>query len=60
MHFWTMAKKLRDEQLVIRVAARLRRELEIAAAEEGRELSDLTRRVLMDFAEKRFAEREAA
>jgi hypothetical protein len=59
MHFAIMAKRLRDDQLVIRVASSLRGELEAAAAEDGRELSDLVRRVLIDFAEKRFIERQS-
>ena len=54
-----MPPKVRDNQLpTIRVSPPLRRELEAAAAEDGRSLSDLVRRVLVNFAEQRLAARE--
>jgi hypothetical protein len=60
MHFPIMAKRIRDQQIVVRIAAPLRTELEAAADDEARTLGDLVRRVLIDFAERRLAEREAA
>jgi hypothetical protein len=54
-----MSKTLRDDQIPpIRVGRQLREQLEAAAAEEGRSLSNLARRILVDFAEKRLATRE--
>lgn len=47
MHFAIMAKRKRDEQLVIRMAAPLRRELEAAAEADDRTTSEYVRRVLI-------------
>jgi uncharacterized protein (DUF1778 family) len=47
MHFAIMAHRKRDDQLVIRIAAPLRRELEAAAEAEGRTTSDFVRRALI-------------
>jgi hypothetical protein len=52
---------VRDEQIPpLRVPASVRLELEEAAAERRRTLSDMARLVLTDFVEKRIAERSAA
>lgn len=51
-----MSKK-RDQQLNIRVSGPLRQVLEQAAAADERRMSDLVRRLLIDFAAKHLAER---
>jgi hypothetical protein len=55
-----MSKVHRDEQIVIRVATPLKRELEAAAAADEHDLSGLVRKVLIDFAAKRIVLRESA
>jgi uncharacterized protein (DUF1778 family) len=52
-----MSKKIRDEQINIRVSRPLRAALEDAASADERLLSDLVRKVLIEFAAKRIAER---
>jgi hypothetical protein len=59
-HEVSMAKTVRDKQLVIRIAAPLRCELERAAAEDSRTLSDKVRLVLVDWAADRAVQREQA
>ncbi len=55
------ANRKRDEQLVIRVAGSLRRELEAGAVEEGRELTDFARRLWLAWAADHMArDQEAA
>lgn len=54
-------KLIRDSKLDLRLAAPLRAELERAADDEGRTLSELIRRVLVDFAAARqTSEQQAA
>jgi hypothetical protein len=55
-----MVTTKRDRFLVIRLSDQLRRVLEEEASADGRPLSAFARRVLIDFAEKRFAARQAA
>lgn len=43
----------RDQRIVVRVAAPLRAALESEAAADGRELSNLVRRILIDHAAER-------
>jgi uncharacterized protein (DUF1778 family) len=47
----------RDDQITIRLAGTLRAELERAAAEDGRELSSLIRKILVDHAAQRVVDR---
>jgi len=47
----------RDDQSTIRLAGTLRAELERAAAEDGRELSSLIRKILVDHAAQRVVDR---
>lgn len=49
--------KVRDQMIVVRVATPLRSELEAAAVEEGRTLSNLVRKILIDHASERLAGR---
>jgi predicted HicB family RNase H-like nuclease len=49
--------KRRDDQITLRLAGSLRAELERAAAEDGRSLSNLIRAVLADFAAQRVVDR---
>jgi predicted HicB family RNase H-like nuclease len=58
VQFPTMKK--RDDQITLRVAAALRAELEAAARTDDLGLSGLVRKVLIDFAAKRIAERAGA
>jgi hypothetical protein len=51
-------KTIRDEQIMIRLSSPLRRELELAAEQDARPVSALARRILVDWAQQRFAERE--
>jgi hypothetical protein len=51
-------KTLRDEQMVIRLSTPLRRELELAAEQDGRPVAALARRVLVDWAAQRVVDRE--
>jgi hypothetical protein len=53
-------KTSRGEQIMVRISTPLRQELELAAERDGRPVSALARRILVDWAEKHFAEREAA
>lgn len=53
-----MTKRLRDQQIVIRISTPLRGELERAAEEESRTLAEKVRLVLVDFAASRVVERE--
>jgi hypothetical protein len=62
IHDGDMSKQtntIRDEQIMIRLSTPLRRELELAAEQDGRPVSALARRILVNWAEKHFAEREA-
>jgi hypothetical protein len=54
-----MSKKLRDRKVSFRLASPLYDELEAAAADEDRSLSDLLRRMSIDLAERRISERGA-
>lgn len=54
------SKTVRAEQLVIRISAPLRRELELEADNDGRPLAALVRFVLVNHAEQRMAERGEA
>jgi hypothetical protein len=53
MQFPTMGKKIRDDQISIRIPKTLRFALEAAATDDDHGLSDLVRRVLIDYAAKR-------
>jgi hypothetical protein len=53
-----MARTLREDQLVIRVSRSLKSELETAAVADGRALSSVVRRVLVEWASQRVVERE--
>jgi hypothetical protein len=55
-----MSKKIRDDQIHLRVAGTLRAELEAAASADDVGLSGLVRRVLIEFATKRITERAGA
>ena len=55
-----MSRIKRDDQIVIRVAKPLRAELESAAQEDGRELSNQIRKILIDFATRRVIDRNSA
>jgi hypothetical protein len=61
MHFpmqrLSMSRKNRDQQIVVRIAAPLRSELEAAASADGRTLAGLVRLVLIDFASQRLVSR---
>jgi hypothetical protein len=46
-----------DDQITVRIAAPLRVELEHAAADDGRELSSLVRKILIDHAAQRVVDR---
>ncbi len=48
-----------EEQLVVRIARPLRAELESAAQDDGRVLSNQVRKILVDFAAARVIDREA-
>ena len=48
----------RDDQITLRIAAPLRAELERAAADDGRDLSSLIRKILVDHAARRIAAAE--
>jgi hypothetical protein len=48
-----MSKKVRDAQIVVRVAAPLKSELEDAASADDRSVSDYVRKILTDFATSR-------
>jgi hypothetical protein len=50
----------KEMRIVVRVAAPLRSELKRAAQEDGRTLAEIVRQALIDFAARRFVEREAA
>jgi hypothetical protein len=50
-----MANRIRDEQLVVRVAALLLRELEVEAAEEDRPVAHVVRRILINHTSQRLA-----
>ena len=52
-----MSKKLRDDQINVRVSRPLRAVLEDAASADERLLSDLVRKVLIEFAAKHLAAR---
>jgi hypothetical protein len=52
-----LSHRSRDQQIVVRIAAPLRSELEAAASADGRTLAGLVRLVLIDFASQRLAER---
>jgi uncharacterized protein (DUF1778 family) len=52
-----MSKKLRDDQINVRVSRPLREVLEAAASADERVLSDLVRRVLIEYAAKHLASR---
>jgi hypothetical protein len=52
-----MSQRTLDAQIVFRLAAPLREELEEAAAEDGRDLASLIRKLCRDFALQRFTER---
>jgi hypothetical protein len=52
-----MAKKLRDDQISVRIPKTLRCALEAAATDDDHGLSDLVRRVLIDYAARRILER---
>jgi hypothetical protein len=45
-----MSQTVREEQLVVRVAGPLRQQLETAAQQDGRTLSSMVRRILLDWA----------
>jgi hypothetical protein len=49
--------KRRDDQITLRLAGSLRAELERAAAEDGRSVSNLIRTILADFAAQRVVDR---
>jgi len=49
--------KRRDDQITLRLAGSLRAELEREAAEDGRELSSLIRKILVDHAAQRVVDR---
>jgi hypothetical protein len=49
-----------QDQLVVRVAKPLRAELESAAQDDGRVLSNQVRKILIDFAAARVIDRELA
>jgi uncharacterized protein (DUF1778 family) len=49
--------KRRDDQITLRIPATLRSELETAADDDDRSLSDIVRAVLIDYATKRVVER---
>jgi hypothetical protein len=55
-----MPKLVLDQQIVVRIAEPLRTELEAAAEQDGRVLSSMVRRVLVDWAARRVIEREGA
>jgi uncharacterized protein (DUF1778 family) len=52
-----MSKKLRDDQINVRVSRPLRAVLEEAASADERVLSDLVRKLLIEFAAKYLAVR---
>jgi hypothetical protein len=52
--------KRRDDQITLRVAGTLRAELEAAASADDIGLSGLVRKVLIDYAAQRIAERAGA
>jgi uncharacterized protein (DUF1778 family) len=52
-----MSKKIRDDQINIRISRPLREVLEDAASADERGFSDLVRRVLIDYAAKHLASR---
>jgi len=52
-----MPKTVRDEQIVVRISGSLRSELEAAAEQDSRPLGSLIRKVLIDYAVGRVAER---
>lgn len=54
-----MPKTVRDEQIVVRISGSLRSELEAAAEQDSRPLGSLIRKVLIDYAVGRVAERVA-
>jgi hypothetical protein len=54
---WTVAKNLRENQVVIRISGPLQDEIAAVAAEEGRTLAGYVRRVLVDIAAARMIER---
>jgi hypothetical protein len=49
---------IKTEQILVRVAPELRHEIELAAADERRSLSDTIRNVLRAWAVRRLAKRE--
>jgi uncharacterized protein (DUF1778 family) len=53
-----MPRTDRDEKITVRIAEPLRAELEAAAGAEGRTLSDVARRALVEFASRRIVDRE--
>jgi hypothetical protein len=53
-----MARTIREDQLVVRVSRSLKSELEAAASADGRGLSSMVRRVLIDWASQRVVNRE--
>ncbi len=53
-----MSKTVRGEQIVIRISGPLRAELEQLADQDRRPLASLVRKVLVDFATQRVAERD--
>ena len=53
-----MSKTVRGEQIVIRISGPLRAELEQLADLDRRPLASLVRKVLVDFATQRVAERD--
>jgi uncharacterized protein (DUF1778 family) len=50
--------KIREEVIRVRVSGSLRAELEQAAADDGRDLSSLVRKILIDHTAQRMVERE--
>jgi hypothetical protein len=62
IHLVGMAKQsnktFRDKQIVIRLATPLQRELELAAERDGRPVSALARRILVDWMADKVVERE--
>jgi hypothetical protein len=55
-----MSQTVREDQLVIRVAGPLRQVLENAAQQDGRTLSSMVRRILVDFVATQISDRAKA
>jgi hypothetical protein len=58
--FEGMSQTVREEQLVVRVAGPLRQQLETAAQQDGRTLSSMVRRILLDWAAAQVSDRAKA